>query len=131
LPQIIKIDFETIEDEELAKTVLEKLNIEKSSTWRMDHTRILPYNSIYTSIGLNGGSLLVESRDNQFAVLKEIKDNCSFLGILPTHFEVNGKPVLLARMGEPETDNMWTSLAVFSNGQYEFMSGSRLNPNNK
>jgi hypothetical protein len=129
--QGIKIDFEVIEDEELTKTLLEKLNIEKSNVWLVDHTRILPYNSIYTSIGLNGSSLLVESRDNQFTVLKEIKDNYSFLGILPTHFDVNGKPVLLARMGEPETDNMWTSLAVFSNGQYEFISGSRLNPNDK
>lgn len=118
-------DHENFEVNKLAEMVLEKLE-RKADFMIAYHTRLLPDSIIYTIIAFEKGALLTETKGEQVVILKEVKDDSHFFRLIPLPKEINEKPVLLVSMAVHDTDVSWTSLAVFLDGQYEFMSGNRL-----
>jgi hypothetical protein len=71
-------------------------------------------------------SYLIETSKGESAIVHSILKEYAIMEIQPIHFEMNGKPLLFAQMGVAETDNVWTSLLVFSEDGYQIMGESRV-----
>jgi len=120
------VSFEEIEDEELAEHLVETFVTDGVSVWDVSHFRIMPNNSVYSAINMQSRLLLVETKEGQSNVLKDLHEDWFVSEIVPVHIEINGRPVLLLTMGINETDMMWTSLAVYDGKEYVFPANNRM-----
>ena len=112
--------YENIENEDLTKNILEKFAPDAERVWKVVHTRIVPYRSVYSAISFQSGLFLIETKEGQSRILNAVNENWVISNITPVHLEINGKPILLLTMGVIDTDFIWTSLAIFSGEQYAF-----------
>lgn len=122
----VDVTYEEIEDDQLTKTLLETFVRDSMRVWNVLHTRIMPYQSVYSAISMHSRFVLVETNEGQSRILKDLKEDWFISDITPLHLEANGKPILLLTMGINETDMIWTSLAVFSGMEYVFPENNRL-----
>lgn len=120
------VTCENIEDQQLTQNLLERFVEDSVRVRDVSHTRIMPQESVYSSISMHSRLLLVETKEGKSQILKDLKEDWFISDILPLHLEYNGKPILLLTMRINETDMMWTSLAVFDEGEYVFPENNRL-----
>lgn len=118
--------YENIDNEDLTMDILNKFAPEAEQVWNVVHMRIMPDGSVYSAISLQSRLLLLETEEGQSRILSTVNEDWVISGITPVHLEINGKPILLLRMGVKDTDFIWTSLAIFSGEQYEFYAHNRL-----
>lgn len=122
----VAISYETFEDEQLTKQLLATYGRDASQLWHASHTRILPYDAVYSAISFDSRLLLVETQNGQSRVLLDEGQNTSIFELIPTHLQSNGKPILLLKMVVNETDIMWTALAIYSGKEYITVDGNRI-----
>lgn len=91
-----------------------------------DHVKVMPAGMIYSGITLPRAAFLIETAGDVSTIVKQINESYVFVEIIPVHIRVNGKFVLLLYMGVPDSDMVWTSLAVFSGTEYQLLEGNRL-----
>lgn len=109
-----KVDLKSIkvielEDEQLTATIRKEVEANPEYISRVEHLKILPYNtiySIYAFVGKDGGatSYLTEFKNNKLTVLHRLEDEVAFDRFLPIPLERNGKPVLLIDIILPDSD---------------------------
>lgn len=115
-----------IENANLTAKLYKQFEIDSAKVWVNKHITFPHYNSTYSIISTDQVSYIVETKAGQSEVLHKSESDESVMGILPVHFEVNNKPVLLITEGVNDTDMIWTYLAVYSSQGYQPMHGSRI-----
>jgi hypothetical protein len=120
----VQIKYEKVRNERLTKMIFDKFGVNEGSRIKQANLRI--YNSRYSTLDLDSTCLLLEMRDDQVEVIHQSKEDYCITKLLPTHFEINGKPVLITSMSVRDSDVMWTSLAVFTGRRYEFAERCRV-----
>ena len=121
----IDLTWQALVDSALTQEILRDFEMD-SNPWNAVHIKTLPDDVTYSGITFQSRSFLIETRRGESTIVKTIDKDYYIGSILPLHLAINGKPVLLLRMGVNETDMVWTSLAVFSGDKYEFLEGNRL-----
>lgn len=117
-----------VDNEELTSALYTRFRIDSSNVWKVQHYDLMPGSSTYSVIALSPGSLIIETNDsNESTELYKTEEDYSIMEITPVHIEINGKPVLLALMGVPDTDMIWTSLMVYSSSGYKIAQAGRIN----
>jgi hypothetical protein len=120
----VKIKYEQVRNERITKMIFDKFGVNKGT--RIKHANLRIYNSMYSTLDLDSACLLLEIRNGQVEVVHQSKEDYCITQVLPTHFEINGKPVLIASMNVRDSDVIWTSLAVFTGRRYEFAERCRV-----
>lgn len=122
----VNMPYENIDNEDLTRDLLDKFAPDAEQVWNVVHMRIMPDGSVYSAISLQSRLLLLETEEGQSRILSTVNEDWVISGITPVHLEINGKPILLLRIGVKDTDFIWSSLAIFSGEQYEFYAHNRL-----
>ena len=122
-----KFEVERVENEETEKKLALEFNFSnqrlmKLVTRRTGKTTL----SVLSFSGINNenNSYIIQSVDNQFESLKNLKDEYVMWDFIPTPLMVNQMPVLIMEMGVPETDHNWTQIAVFDGTKYELLTNN-------
>ena len=131
---IAALSAEEIEDENLNRDLIRKMNLNPRLTWRMRHFRMAQRAGIYSVISSyqmdsnEGDSYLTSLDGSQVKILNHEVNNFHFLNILPLPVDVNGKPLLLISAGYPSSDVLWDYLAAFNDETYEAVDYNRIDP---
>jgi hypothetical protein len=120
----VRIKYEYDRNELVTKLIFDKFDV--SENRRIKHANLRIYNSVYSTLDLDSVCLLLEVHGNEIQVVHESKEDYCISKLLPTHFQINGKPVLITSMSVRNSDVMWTSLAVFTGRRYEFAQRCRV-----
>lgn len=118
--------WQDLDDQSLTANLLQTFSVDSQNVWRVTHTQMVEDKSTYSTVALYGdGSFLAKTKDGKSTILKRLSDNTSFIELYPVHFRCEGHPVFLAQMGINETDAIWVSLLVYSDGEYKVMARNR------
>ena len=119
------VTYQEIKDEQLTRKLIDTFVLDSAKVWKALHTRVAPYESVYSAISMHSRLLLIETTGDQSRILMDLKEDWSISEITPLHLQSNGKPMLLFTMGVNETDMMWSAVAAFSGDAYVFGAGNR------
>lgn len=109
---------------ELLESLKEKFSFTDKQLMELESKRIGATTlSVLSYFGANyeNYSYLIESDKNEHFSLKFIQDDYVMWSMLPTPLLINEKPVIIMEMTVPDTDNLWTQLAVFNGKEYELL----------
>ena len=113
-----------IENANLLKSVKDLIGIKSHYDWRLNAIRVEPYGITYAfySFAAQDGkekSFLLEKDNDSFSIVQEITNDYSIWEVCPMPIEVNQRPVLLLKVGVPETDLEWYSPAIFDGEKFD------------
>jgi hypothetical protein len=122
----ISVGYKELKDTNLTAKLLQRFKIDSTKVSEINHLQFLRDKSIWTSIALEQGAYLIETKGNESTILYQTREDYYIMEVMMVHVEINSKPVLLLTLGVNDTDMIWTSLMVYSSKGYEAMNSNRV-----
>lgn len=117
---------EEINDLDLNARIAKRLKSDLSKDWKMQHVRVMPSGSIFSTASVDTTSFLLETTEGKIRILKQVNNDYHFGQIVPVPVTVNDKPLILIAYYFPETDVEGYFLSAYNKGAYEPMHYNRL-----
>lgn len=114
---LTKIDFSSYEDQKLKSDLNDFLKLNTDHIWSIGHYRL--DNQVISIVSADTTTYIIETKDNSHKTLYKSKSNEAIHGLTAISKKINGRQILLAECGMPESDMMWTSVLIFNGTQYE------------
>ncbi|MEO9870097.1 hypothetical protein [Ekhidna sp.] len=115
---------EYFEDKTLNQAIKEKVNPGNLRAYDVTHVNLHSYGKTLSAYSCgdyidNHKSYLIETIGDQHEVLFELDDDYTIWDIIPIPIQLNRYPVLLVRLGKPETDFIWYLPVIFDGTKYQ------------
>ncbi|HEU5293058.1 MAG TPA: hypothetical protein VFU05_20575 [Cyclobacteriaceae bacterium] len=121
---LIEVNFSSYRDEKLKSELIDFLDLNPDNIWSIEHYK--NDNHIISATSADTTAYIIETLNNDHKVLYKSKSSEAIHGLMAISKMINGREILLAECGMPETDMMWTSVLVFNGSVYETRKDHRI-----
>lgn len=123
-----KIYFYSHEDEKLKSELVSYLKLNTDHIWSIRHYK-LDNQAIYSTVSADTTAYIIQTMDKTHNMLYKSNSSEAIGELTMISKKINGRQILLADCGMPETDMTWTSVLIFNGTTYEASKDHRISDN--
>lgn len=116
--ELVPLRYSEFQDDSLKQLVLDAINLPAQDVFKVIHYELQePYGTYAVVSSVQNAYIVVTINGESELVYKGEREN--ILSLVIVSKKVNGRPILLAECGIPDSDMMWSTTLVFNGQSYK------------